>query len=97
MRDRVYRLALDPALAADLAPDASVRIAADDPEVALALRGPGCLPTHELACAPPELELGVPAEVEVGAHEPVFLFVEWPEDEEGVPAMLGLTVTVVDA
>jgi hypothetical protein len=97
MRDRVYRLALDSEFAAELGPDASVRIAADDPEVALALRGPGCLPTHELACAPPELELGVPAEVEVGAHEPVFLFVEWPEDEEGVPAMLGLTMTVVDA
>lgn len=50
--ERVDRLEL-PAL---LPSDAMLVVRADDPRVALALRGPSCAPEHALACTPSEAE-----------------------------------------
>lgn len=74
--ERVLALALPVALE----PGAHLEARTEAPDVALALRGPGCTTAEELACAPAS-EHGSVAVVEdllaLGSHD-VFLFVELP-------------------
>ena len=58
-------------------------------DVGLALRGPGCAATDELACAPATAQ-GSRAEVEVAGPGSAFVFVELPvDDPEGDTSELG--------
>jgi hypothetical protein len=73
--ERVYRVTL----AGDLGPDALVEVEAPFAE-GLAVRGPGCLPEEELACA------GDGDVLVVAAPPPSFyLFVELPDAAERDP------------
>ena len=68
-RERVLRLQLP----GDGAPE--IEVSADHPEVGLALRGPGCLPSHERGCVDP---VGSASLTGVVTGAEAFLFVELP-------------------
>src|SRR5690606_25459291 len=103
--DRVERLELP----AGLGEDATLTITADDPRVALALRGPDCLPEHELACSPAS-EAGEPASLSLGgqqlaalasADQGPLLFIELPfefadEADADPPAQVHVSVELVE-
>ncbi len=76
--DQVFRLR-----AADaLEPGGSVEISTTAPEIGLAVRGPGCLPGEEIACAPGDIDGAhvivddLSKTLEVGGS--LFVFVEMP-------------------
>jgi hypothetical protein len=87
MPDYVLRLDLEPPFPARL------EITAADPGVGLALRAPGCLRGHELACAQPSAEgakIGVDTAALAGAAP--YLFVELPA-EAAAPVVLRIEAT----
>lgn len=78
-RERVLRLALPASLGAR----DSLKIWAEQPEIGLALRAPGCLLSDELDCSPPspagsQVVIAAPAELQQAGVKP-YLFVELPE------------------